>query len=159
MADTPVDLSGRLIREGEKVLAFFQSLGGEQLDRCVYTDGAEWRVREVLAHFVSTERAFISLIENVLSGGSGAPEGFDIDAYNQRKVAALHDIDVPDLLEEFRQLRSRTAASVSRLEGDQLQRLARHPYLGVVPLVDIIKLVYRHNQIHLRDVRKITGVN
>jgi hypothetical protein len=157
MADTPEGLSEKLLREGEKVLAFFEDLDHERLERTVYTEGAVWRVREVLAHFVSTERAFTSLIENVISGGSGAPEGFDIDAYNQRKVAALKDKPAQDLLADFRELRLSTVDSVSKLDGEQLQRLARHPFLGVVPLVDIIKLVYRHNQIHMRDVRKVIG--
>ncbi len=159
MADTPEGLSEKLLREGEKVQAFFQGLDREGLERTVYSDGADWSVKEVLAHFVSTERAFSSLIENVLSGGSGAPEGFDIDAYNQRKVAALKDTAVQDLIGDFQELRTRTAASVSNLDGEQLQRLARHPFLGVVPLVDIIKLIYRHNQIHLRDVRRVLGAN
>jgi hypothetical protein len=157
MADTPQGLSERLLREGEKVLAFFKTLGSEQFEIAVYSEGAEWCVREVLAHFVSTERAFFNLIENVLSGGSGAPEGFDIDSYNQRNVEMLKSMAVSDLLDEFRELRTRTVALVSNLDVEQLQRLARHPFLGVVPLIDIIKLVYRHNQIHLRDVRRVTG--
>jgi hypothetical protein len=155
MVDTPEGLSEKLLREGEKVQAFFINLDQEQLERSVYSEGARWRVREILAHFVATERAFYSLVENVLSGGSGAPEGFDIDDYNQRKVEALKDYPVQDLVDDFRELRLKTAASVSNLEDDQLQRLARHPFLGVVPLVEIIKLIYRHNQIHLRDVRKV----
>jgi hypothetical protein len=159
VADTPEGLSERLLREGEKVLAFFHNLDREWLEQTVYTEGADWNVREVLAHFVSTERAFSSLLENVLSGGEGAPVGFDIDAYNQRKVAALKDIPVNDMLVDFREQRARIAASVSNLDGDQLQRLARHPFLGVVPLVDIIKLIYRHNVVHLRDVRKVIGEN
>jgi uncharacterized damage-inducible protein DinB len=159
MADTPEGLSERLLREGEKVLAFFQDLDSERFERPVYSEGADWSVREVLAHFVSTEKAFSSLLENVLGGGSGAPEGFDIDAYNQRKVAALKDMAVQDLLVEFQEQRLRTAESVANLDVEQLQRMARHPFLGVAPLVDIIKLIYRHNQIHLRDVRRITGVN
>jgi hypothetical protein len=159
MADTPADLSERLMREGEKVLAFFSGLESEQLGQVVYSEGADWCVREILAHFVSTERAILSLINNVVSGGSGAPEGFDIDGYNQRKVDALRGMSVTDLMNEFRKLRTMTTATVFNLDSNQLQRQARHPFLGVVPLVDIIKLVYRHNQIHLRDVRRVTRVN
>jgi hypothetical protein len=155
MADTPASLSARLLREGEKVCAFFQDLSVEQLERSVYKEVAEWRVREVLAHFVSTEKAFSSLIENVMAGGSGAPEGFDLDTFNQRKVAELKEATTDELLENFHRLRNKTAALVASFNEGQLNQTARHPFLGVAALVDIIKLIYRHNQIHLRDVRRV----
>ncbi len=36
-------------------------------------------------------------------------------------------------------------ASISQAD---LTEEGRHPYLGVAPLTDMIKLIYRHNQIH-----------
>jgi hypothetical protein len=30
----------------------------------------------------------------------------------------------------------------------------RHPFLGRAPLSEIIKIIYRHNQIHLREIRQ-----
>jgi hypothetical protein len=157
MPDTSASLSERLLREGEKVRTFFGDLSEEQLACSVYSEGADWRVREVLAHFVATEKAFSSLIENVMAGGSGAPEGFDLDTFNQRKVADLKDSSTNELLENFHRLREQTASIVSTFNEGQLNQTARHPFLGVVPLVDIIKLIYRHNQIHLRDVRRAIG--
>lgn len=159
MPDTPEGLSEKLLQEGEKVHAFFRELSVEQLKRNVYTEGADWSVREVLAHFVTTERAFLRLLENILAGGSGTPEGFDIDSYNQRKVADLGDRSIQELLEDFKERRSQTAAAVLHLDGEQLMKTGRHPFLGVVPLLEIIKLIYLHNQIHLRDVRKVTREN
>jgi hypothetical protein len=35
-----------------------------------------------------------------------------------------------------------------------LERKGRHPYLGVVCLRDMIKMIYVHNHAHLRDVQK-----
>jgi hypothetical protein len=155
MSDTSASLSERLLREGEKVRTFFRNLSEEQLECRVYSEGADWRVREILAHFVATEKAFSSLIENVMAGGRGAPEGFDLDTFNQRKVAALKDSSIDELLENFHRLRDQTAATVSTLNEGQLNQTARHPFLGIAPLVDIIKLIYLHNQIHLRDVRRV----
>jgi uncharacterized damage-inducible protein DinB len=157
MPDTSVGLSERLLREGEKVRTFFRALSEEQFECSVYSEGADWTVREVLAHLVATEKAFSSLIENVMAGGSGAPEGFDLDTFNQRKVAALKDSSIDELLENFHRLRDQTASIVSTFNEGELNKNARHPFLGVVPLVDIVKLIYRHNQIHLRDVRRVIG--
>jgi uncharacterized damage-inducible protein DinB len=153
--DTTDSLSTRLVNEGEKTFDFFASLSNEQLERTVYSEGACWNVRQILAHFVSAEMAFLELLSDVLAGGMGAPEGFDIDTFNQKKVATLQDASVSDLLDQFRELRQQTSSTVSQIGPETLERTARHPFLGIAPLVAIIKLIYRHNQIHLRDVRRI----
>ena len=155
MPDTPAGLSAKLLNEGEKTLIFFKKLRNEQLERIVYSDGASWSVRHMLAHFVSAEMAFLELLTDVLTGGSGAPEGFDIDSFNQKEISALQDLSSSDLLDRFREVRRQTASIVGQIKPEQLERTARHPFLGIAPMVDIIKLIYRHNQIHLRDVRRI----
>ena len=43
---------------------------------------------------------------------------------------------------------------VSELHEPDLQRTGRHPSLGVMALGDMIKIVYRHNHMHERDLRQ-----
>ena len=81
----------------------------------------------------------------------------NIDAYNQRKVAQLEKASTEELLNSYKLARLKNVEIVSRLQPEDLQRTGRHPFLGVATLEDIIKLIYRHNQIHLRDVRKLLG--
>jgi hypothetical protein len=155
MADTPEHLAVRLKEEGEKTLAFFDPLTPDQWTVEVYTDGMTWSVREVLCHIAITEASFGRLLENIIAGGDGSPEDFNIDAYNERKVAQMEGAPLEVLTESYRQARLRNVEIVSNLRLEDLERRGRHPFLGVAPLVDIIKLIYRHNQLHLRDVRKL----
>jgi hypothetical protein len=111
-------------------------------------------VRQVLAHFISTEAAIGRLIDNILTGGNGAPEDFDINAYNERKVAALNQVTPPELLLQFNHFRQRNIEVVAKMSQADLARQGRHPFLGKTELVEVIKLLYRHNQIHQRDIRK-----
>jgi hypothetical protein len=154
MPDTPQFLAERMRAEGEKTVEFFSSLSPESWGQTVYTDGSCWAVHQVLAHFVSTEAAIGRLIENIQAGGSGAPEDFDIDAYNERKVASLSHLSPPDLLIQFDRFRQQNIEVVSRMPQADLALQGRHPFLGKTELVEIIKLLYRHNQIHQRDIRK-----
>jgi hypothetical protein len=121
MTDTPEFLAQRLQTEGQKVLAFFEDLQPTQWETRVYPDeqlesfhepemravvelpegGAGWRVRQVLAHFVFSEAGFLRLIANILEGGSGAPEDFDIDRFNRKKVADFEALPPADLLAQF----------------------------------------------------------
>lgn len=154
MPDTPAFLVERLKAEGAKTTDFFKALTQEQWETEIYTDGSCWSVHQVLAHFVSSESAYGRLIENILAGGTGAPEDFDIDAYNERKVASIRDVPAQALIVQFTEFRARNVGLVANMTQDDLAIQARHPFLGVTEMAEIIKLLYRHNQIHQRDVRK-----
>jgi hypothetical protein len=155
MTDTPEHLAERLFEEGVRVSRFFNELAPHQWEAQVYTEGARWTARQILAHFDVTETNIGWLIKDILAGGGGAPEGFDLDDFNEGTVAALKDLPTDDLLRRFAVHRQRTVELVRNMTGDDLQKTGRHPFLGISPLLNIIKLMYLHNQIHLRDIRRV----
>lgn len=136
------------------MISALEGLTPLQWQQRLYTDGACWTIQETLAHFVSSERGFYSLISDILSGGQGAPEDFDINQYNERKVAALAGLSPAELLSQYAAQRKETCKLVSSMSPSDLARTGRHPFLGLAPVEDMVKLIYRHNQIHLRDIRK-----
>ena len=154
MNDITARLSNKLLAEGVKTYEFFQMLKPEQWQIPVYSEEAHWTVRELLAHFVYTEDSLGKLVDNILEGGPGAPDSFDIDRHNERGIAALQSRTTAELLPQFKILRQGMADKVFHMDDTDLTRIGRHPFLGVVALEVIIKMVYRHNQIHLRDARR-----
>lgn len=155
MPETPTFLAERLRAEGERIAASFTALTGDQWQQVVYTESAEWKVRDVLAHFVSVEKSILKLFENIRDGGEGASEDFSVDRFNAEQVAKLADMSPFDLLAQFKASRAQMIAWVSSLSESDLQKKGRHPFLGVTTMGEMIKMVYRHNQIHLRDLRHI----
>ena len=155
IAETPEYLAQRLIKEGNKTIEYFMSLAPEEWHRKVYSDGAQWRVHQILAHFVASEIAFNRLISNILAGGGGSPEDFDINYFNERKVLLFKEVPNTDLLLLFEKSRSKNVSLIQAISPYDLERVGRHPFLGLAPLSDIIKLIYRHNQIHQRDIRRL----
>lgn len=158
MPDTPSFLAERLKTEGEKTAAFFAALKADQWQATVYTENAGWRVRDVLAHFISAEKSFLALFENIRSGSGGASEDFSIDRFNAGQVAKLVETSPADLLAQYKEARARMIAWVSGLSESDLQKTGRHPFLGVTTLGEMIKMVYRHNQIHLRELRQVSAL-
>ena len=158
MADTPQRLAERLSEEGEKVCAFYNGLTPQQWEVQVYSEGSCWTARQILAHFDITETNITRLIQDVLAGGGGAPENFDLDAFNERTVAARQNLAPGELVSHFAAHRKKTVELVRQMSDEDLTKTGRHPFLGIAPLVDIIKLMYRHNQIHLRDIRRVLTV-
>ncbi|MCX6068934.1 MAG: DinB family protein, partial [Chloroflexi bacterium] len=70
----------------------------------------------------------------------------------QRKTQALTPAE---LLEQFKAVRGKMIALVASFSETDLEKQGRHPFLGQTTLAEMIKMVYRHNQIHYRDLRKI----
>jgi hypothetical protein len=155
MPDSPELIAERMLVEGRKTLEFFRSLTPEQWESTIYTEGSVWRLRDVLAHFVSAELGMLRLVESILSGGQGTPDDFDLNAYNERKVAGLKDTPIEVLLEQFSNARQRSVALVQTVSAADLAKNGRHPWLGIAPIADILKMMYRHNQIHQREIRRI----
>jgi hypothetical protein len=144
----------RLQEEGLKTAAYFHTLGEPDFAQVVYTTGPRWPVRDVLAHFVSAEQTLTYYGRDVLAGGRGAPDDFVIDDFNAIEVAGLRAISPAALIDRFAAARADTAAMVAGMADADFDRVGRHPWFGRVPLEQMLKLVYRHNMLHERDVRR-----
>ena len=155
MPETTERLSKRLAEEGHRTLQFFEALSPAQWERTVYVDGAQWTVRQVLAHFSITEASILALMQSIQIGGGGVPQDFDIDIYNERKVVELGELVPEEMLARFQARRQATINWLTGLNAEDLLRTGRHPWLGIAPLEEMIQLLYRHNQIHQRDIRKL----
>lgn len=152
---TPEKLADRLTEEGVKTLAFFTALPQEAWTRRLYTDGAEWTVQQVFAHLVQAERSILRLMASILKGAAGSPVDFDLNAYNERKAAEIDALGTDDLAAMFDRSRAETVAWARALRPEDLAAQGRHPYLGIAPLEEMIKLLYRHPQLHQRDIKRM----
>lgn len=151
----PEELSTRLRAEGEAVQAFFCGLPAAAWDQEVYSENQRWLIRDLLAHFIAAEKGFQQLIENVRAGGSGVGLDFDVDEYNQRTVAELGGLEPGILIGQYAMVRERTAALVGGLSPEQLAYIGRHPAAGTLTLSAMVRIIYHHNNQHLRDIRRV----
>ena len=154
MPDTPQALANRLRDEGARVIDFFNNLSQDQWEGFVYMQNSVWNMHDLLAHFVSSEIGRKKLIVDVAGGGEGAPPDFEIDRFNQHEVDRLSVESNLKLLHRFNQERNLLIKFVSALRPQDLDNIGNDPFLGEVPLAEMIKLTYRHLQIHLRDTRR-----
>lgn len=144
----------RLNEDGEKTASFFEELSPSDWSQQVYTTGSSWSVRDVLAHFLSAEISFEALVTDVISGGSGAPRDLDINDFNESEVPKLDHLAPPELLARYRDARGKTVDLVETLAASDLEKSGFHPWFGEVKVAQMLKLVYRHNMIHFRDIRR-----
>jgi DinB superfamily len=149
------DLAEKLKSEGEKFAAIFAGLTAEQWQTEVYTEGTIWTIRNVLSHFVTSERGLIKLFEQIRQGGAGSSQEFSIDGYNANMQARTKASTPQELLEQYESVRAESIAWVLSLQESDLELTGRHPYLGPTVIREMIKMLYLHNQLHYRDMKKV----
>lgn len=149
------ELAEKLRSEGEKMAAIFNGMPEEQWSQEIYTEGATWTIRNVLSHFVTSERGLVKLFEQIRQGGAGSPDDFSIDRYNAAMQERTRELSSHELLEQYRQVRANTVAWISGLQQSDLEITGRHPFLGQTQLREMIKMLYIHNLTHYRDMKKV----
>jgi hypothetical protein len=149
------DLADKLTSEGEKFFTLFASLTDAQWQLDVYTEGELWTIRNVLSHFVTSERGLVRLFEQIRQGGAGAADDFSIDRYNTSQQQKTKDLAPQQLLEQFKEVRADSVAWTLSLTDAELDIKGKHPFLGMTTLREMIKMLYLHNQIHYRDMKKV----
>jgi hypothetical protein len=154
MPDTPASLAEKLKVEGEKTQAFFAVLTPEQWQQTVYGEEGSWTARSILAHFVSAEQGFLKIFASVRDGGPGASDDFEIDRYNASQQAKMAEITSAELLARYLVTRAQMVDFAASLDEADLQKQGRHPALGITSLGEMLKMVYLHNIMHLRDLKR-----
>ena len=154
MSEIP-ELAEKLKSEGERFVAIFAGLAEDQWQTEVYTEGTTWTIRNVLSHFVTSERGLLKLFEQIRQGGAGAADDFSIDRYNAAMQERTKGATPQELIEQYKWVRAHSVAWVSDLKESELDITGRHPFLGQTQIREMIKMLYLHNQMHYRDMKKV----
>ncbi|HXD10982.1 MAG TPA: maleylpyruvate isomerase N-terminal domain-containing protein [Anaerolineales bacterium] len=149
------ELADKLSSEGERFYALFAGLSDEQWIAEVYTEGETWTLRNVLAHFVTSERGLVKLFERIRQTGEGSPDDFSIDRYNAAQQQKSRDLSPQDLLEQYKAVRADSVAWTLSIAEPDLEKQGRHPFLGMTTIREMIKMLYIHNMTHYRDMKKV----
>ena len=149
------ELVEKLRSEGDRFLALFSNLTDAQWQARVYTEGTVWTVRDLLSHFVTSERGLVKLFESIRQGGAGAPDDFSIDRFNASQQQKTAELPPAELLKQYQAVRANSIAWVGALKEEDLEIKGRHPFIGQTVIREMIKMLYLHNQLHYRDLRKV----
>ena len=148
------ELAEKLKSEGEKFIDVFSNLTDDQWKAEVYTEGTTWSIRNVLSHFVTSERGLVKLFEQIRQGGGGAADDFSIDRYNASQQEKTKEFTPTQLLDQYKEVRANSITWVLGLKEEDLELKGRHPFLGETVIREMVKMLYLHNQIHYRDLKK-----
>ena len=115
---------------------------------------AQWTAQQVLAHFITIERSMQWLFKDILAGGPGSPEGFDVERFNSTQPKKLDGKTIDALIAQFKSVRNETISIVRSMSDADFDREGRHAFHGHGKLDRFITWAYEHVGLHLEDLRK-----
>jgi len=146
-------LIAKLGKGHQKTREFLDNLTPEQWQLTVYGE-PDWTAHNLLAHFVSAEQHLLELSQRVAANGSGVPEGFDINRFNDQEQNRLQGKSIRELLDALDKSRQRTIDWARTLKDEQLDKKGRHPALGDVSVETMLTAIYGHQILHMRDLAR-----
>ena len=138
----------------------YPTLGGladEQWNRVAYSEGAEWRVADILRHVADSEKGMTALMIQVKAGGEGVPPDFDLSRWNQRVVTKLQDKSPQALLEGMADNRAALFAFIDTLADDDWAKQGRHASLHILTIEQVCHLIADHEQTHVDEIRRLVS--
>lgn len=154
MTEITNEIVAKFEEQGEKAIEFIKSIPDEMLDTQLYEDGAQWSIRQTLVHLVESEGSIPRLLQNILAGGEGVPEDFDLDRYNSSQVKRLGELGKDEIIAKLTELRAETIEMVKGFNVDDLHVRGRHPFSGDSNIHDMLRIMLVNSNSHLRDIRK-----
>jgi hypothetical protein len=154
MAARKSEIMEALSSAADETVQLFVKLTPEQLQTPVYSEEVRWTVRQVLAHLVTIEKTMHWLFRNILDGGPGSPDDFDVARFNRTQPQKLDHLSLQQLLQRFRTVREETLAIVAGMADTDFDRAGWHVFLGRDRLERFIRWAYEHARLHEDDVRK-----
>ena len=154
MPDDKGSLIEGLKKDQEKMMVFMREMPEYWWDRQVYSEGAAWSVRDIMTHINEAERSIPYLIRQVLEGGEGVPEDFDLNRYNESKVKKMAGLKNQELMEMFDKQRGETILMVEGMSEAELDHEGRHPFLGKTQARAMIRMMVIHTHRHRQEIKR-----
>jgi hypothetical protein len=143
--------------------AFCWSLSEEELDRPV--PDSTWTVKDFIVHLAQFDEETLQWMEALKEGRTERPgknadgSTFDVDAYNNARVAERHDWPLDRILEEAAATRERLKDAMETLEDAHIEQVVHFPgdnkrAAADVPFKLFLTGLVRHDPIHVADILK-----
>lgn len=155
--DTKTAIKQKLTAVREETYRTLGGLTDEQWNAVAYSEGAEWRVADILRHVADSEKGMTALMVQVRAGGEGVPADFDLTRWNQRVVTKLQDKTPPALFEGMAANRAALFVFIDGLNDDDWGRSGRHASLRIMTIEEICHLIADHEQTHVDEIRRLVS--
>ena len=118
-------------------------------------EDGRWSIRLTLAHVGSAQWSHLEVAQRLVAGQSVEISGFDLDEWNDARVAERADWTPGQVLSDLEAGQRETLAFLEGLEPEQLAITGTYPALGKVSVSQSLRIIPVHDNLHRRDILRL----
>ncbi len=116
-------------------------------------EGAEWSVRDVVAHLADAESGLLGQVQRLLAGEVTVPEDFDLDRWNRSAVRRSRKHSLADLIHQIDASYQEALATLRSVDETSLDLAGRHSSGAILTVEGFFRRMADHRREHTRDLQ------
>ncbi|MCU0514415.1 MAG: DinB family protein [Anaerolineae bacterium] len=145
----------RLHKARARLDAALDTLPPEREEERLYSDGAQWTLRQLVIHLMIADRGHNSMIQGIATGQPIIPPDYDLERFNKRSVEKQAAVTLAQARDALRASRQELIDWLHGLEDDAVLDLeGRHASLQIMSISRILNVMAWHEDTHTGDIEK-----
>ena len=126
---------------------------GERGDEQIYSDGAQWSIRQLAIHLLIADKGHNNMIFGAARGENVIPEDYDLERFNKRSVDKSAELSLEQVEAGLIHSRAEMLAWLAELDDSILDKTARHATLRILSISQMLDIMAWHETTHAKDIR------
>ena len=131
---------------------------GNRWDTQVYSDGAQWNVRQLVIHLAISHQGLNNQAIGIAEGREMIPADFDINRYNQRSVEKRAELTVDEARTSLSDSHSALVEWLDTADDSALDQTGRHASLNILSVEQIVQNIADHQRGHASDIARTLNI-
>jgi hypothetical protein len=151
----------RLSHQRQVLLEFLSGLDEAGWQTAVFPNDEEidppWTVADLVRHLADAEQSMTRLMVLIRDGGEGVPVDFDLNRWNNSRLAKNRQKSPAQVLAEMETNRAALFGFIDSLSADDLEKAGRHGRGTIMTIDQICILIAGHDKLHMADIKRAIG--
>ena len=149
----------RLQQARERLDAVLNRVPADLWERQIYSDGAQWTVRQLLIHLMLADHGQNNVLMGIAEGKNLIPEDYDLNRYNSGSVSKRQAVTVEEARAGLMQSRARLVEWLNQIDDAVLDQKGRHASLQILSIGQILEVMALHEEGHAADIEALVAQN
>jgi hypothetical protein len=152
----------RLSHQRQVLLDLLAGLDEEEWQTSVFPDDVEvdppWTVADLVRHLADAEQSMTRLMMVIRDGGEGVPTDFDLNRWNNSRLAKNRHKTPAEIMVEMETNRAALFQFIDSLTEADLEKAGRHGSMQILTIDQTCILIAGHDKLHTADIKRAVGV-
>jgi hypothetical protein len=142
----------RLAEAREKLNNALDAIG-ERGDEQIYSDGAQWTLRDLAVHLALADKGHNGMVMHYAEDKEFIPPDYDIERYNRGSVQKQADMSIADARAAMQASREALLKWLETADDSVLDKKGRHATLKIMTISEILNVMAWHESSHAADIQ------